>query len=227
MNNFYTYLYLRNKDSKHGKKGTPYNVGKGCGRRWYAKHHKGISVPKDRTYIKKWSHNISEAEAFKDEIFLIAFFGRIDKGTGCLLNRTDGGEGGSGHKGTMCRLGTHQTEEVKAIMSAAKKGKPFSEEHKANLSAACKRREQRKQKGYDYETHKKQIAARAKARYENNKERLQCHRQNNPEYYAVKNKQNYESHREQRLAYQSAYGKNHREELNAKRKVRMINKLSN
>lgn len=39
--------------------------------------------------------NLTEKEAFETEIALIAAIGRIDKGTGTLVNMTDGGEGQS------------------------------------------------------------------------------------------------------------------------------------
>jgi hypothetical protein len=42
------------------------------------------------------ARDISESEAFALETSLIAKHGRIDKGTGCLRNLTDGGEGPSG-----------------------------------------------------------------------------------------------------------------------------------
>jgi hypothetical protein len=41
--------------------------------------------------------NISEKEAFNLEQYYISFYGRRDKGTGTLVNLTDGGEGGLGH----------------------------------------------------------------------------------------------------------------------------------
>jgi hypothetical protein len=88
--NFYTYAYLRKRDN------TPYYVGKGNGRRAFVKHE-GISVPKDRSKIIFLKQNLTEEEAFKHEIYMISIFGRKDLGTGILLNRTNGGDGVSGH----------------------------------------------------------------------------------------------------------------------------------
>jgi hypothetical protein len=86
---YYTYAYLREDK-------TPYYVGKGKGRRVYLKHQKGISVPKDKSRIIFLKQNLTEEEAFKHEIYMIAVFGRKDLGMGILHNRTNGGEGTGG-----------------------------------------------------------------------------------------------------------------------------------
>jgi len=75
--------------------GTVKYVGKGTKRRAFeATNHRGLT-PKDKNLILLQEHP-SEADAFEAEIFLILYYGRIDKGTGCLRNLTDGGEGASG-----------------------------------------------------------------------------------------------------------------------------------
>ena len=89
-------MYLREKDSITGLTGTPYYIGKGFGNRAFAKHQKGISVPKDRTRIQFVYEHMKELVSFDLEINLIQLFGRIDLGTGCLRNRTAGGDGNSG-----------------------------------------------------------------------------------------------------------------------------------
>ena len=89
MKNFYTYAYLR-------EDGTPYYIGKGKGRRAYRKRHKGIKPPKNIAKILYLKQNLTEEEAFKHEIYMIAVFGRKDLGTGILHNKTNGGEGTSG-----------------------------------------------------------------------------------------------------------------------------------
>jgi len=51
MDIYYVYFYLRSKESKTAKAGTPYYVGKGKGNRCVEKHHKGIPVPKNKDKI--------------------------------------------------------------------------------------------------------------------------------------------------------------------------------
>ena len=88
-NRFYTYAYLREDK-------TPYYIGKGKGNRAYKKHRKGIGVPKDKSRIIFLKQNVTEEEAFRHEIYMIAVFGRKDLRTGILHNLTDGGDGASG-----------------------------------------------------------------------------------------------------------------------------------
>jgi hypothetical protein len=92
---FYTYAYLR-------EDGSPYYIGKGSGKRLTAKHNGrkrtviGLPSTEDRIIILK--NNLTEDDAFKHEKYMISVFGRKDLGTGILQNRTEGGEGASGHK---------------------------------------------------------------------------------------------------------------------------------
>ncbi len=81
---FYTYMWLR-------EDGTPYYVGKGMGRRAYRKG----SPPRVRILIEEHG---SELDALQAEKLLISIYGRKDRGTGCLRNRTNGGDGISGYQ---------------------------------------------------------------------------------------------------------------------------------
>ena len=85
---YYTYAYLREDK-------TPYYIGKGKGNRAYIRGKKDTKPPKDKSRIIFLKQNLTETEAFRHEIYMIAVFGRKDLGTGILHNRTDGGEGTS------------------------------------------------------------------------------------------------------------------------------------
>ncbi len=101
MSFFYTYIWLRTKD-KTFFAGTPRYVGKGTGYRAYQ------SMPGHRPPAREFiriQHWPDEATAYAYERYLIDFYGRIDLGTGCLRNKTDGGDAppkGSWRKGLAC-----------------------------------------------------------------------------------------------------------------------------
>ena len=148
---YYTYAYLREDK-------TPYYIGKGKGNREYKRSRNDIRPPKDKSRIIFLKQNLTEAEAFKHEIYMIAVFGRKDLGTGILRNRTDGGEGVSGrilsqesrrkiseaNKGNTNCLGKTHSEESKKKMSESQKGntkmlgKTHSEETKRKMSDSSK-----------------------------------------------------------------------------------------
>jgi hypothetical protein len=131
MNKFYVYKYIRSKNSKHGPAGSPYYIGKGCGKRaWSIKGHR-IKPPVNTDNIIFISTGISNEEALCLEKSLIKQYGRIDLGTGCLWNMTDGGDNPPGMKGK------HHSAKSKTKMRAAKLGKktgPHSAEWNANIS---------------------------------------------------------------------------------------------
>jgi len=86
---YYTYAYLREDR-------TPYYIGKGKENRAYKKGKSEVNPPKDKSRIIFLKQNLTEEEAFRHEIYMIALFGRKDLGTGILYNMTNGGEGVSG-----------------------------------------------------------------------------------------------------------------------------------
>ena len=120
---YYTYAYLREDR-------TPYYIGKGQGNRAYRRSKKCIKPPKDRSRIIYLKQNLTEEEAFKHEIYMIAVFGRIDLGTGILHNKTDGGEGVSGYL---------MKEEQKRTLSKIHGGKVLTTEHKRKISEGLKK----------------------------------------------------------------------------------------
>jgi len=121
---YYTYAYLR-------EDGTPYYIGKGENDRIYRKGKKKIKPPKDKSKIIFLKQNLTEEEAFKHEIYMIALFGRIDLVTGILRNKTNGGDGASGY---IC------SEETRKKISEVNKGRIFSEEHRKKISESLKGR---------------------------------------------------------------------------------------
>jgi hypothetical protein len=93
MNNYYTYAYLR-------EDGTPYYIGKGKGKRINNPHYRNNKTrirvplpPKERRI--KLKQNLTENQAYKHEMYMIAVFGRKDLETGILLNMDNGGKGGT------------------------------------------------------------------------------------------------------------------------------------
>jgi hypothetical protein len=120
--NYYTYAYLR-------EDGTPYYIGKGKGRRAYS-HCRAIPrPPEERILILK--RGLTEEEAFKHEVYMIAVFGRINKTTGILRNLSDGGEGPSGYV---------RSEEAKQKVADFHRGRKRSEKTRKLLSERAKNR---------------------------------------------------------------------------------------
>jgi len=126
----------------------PFYVGKGHGFRMY--YHltcKGKNYLKTRQIkrilnsglepkIIKLHDNLEEKKAFELEIEIIKKIGRIDKGTGCLTNLTDGGDG---HSGLI------QSDETKKKRAESRKKSTFyktmkSKEFSNKMSKVAKKR---------------------------------------------------------------------------------------
>jgi hypothetical protein len=118
---FYTYAWLR-------KDGTPYYIGKGKGNRaFYRAKQFFPKPPNERNRILLLKKNLTEEEAFKHEIYMIALYGRKDLGTGILHNRTNGGDGFSGW-----------SEEARGKMSKWKKEQKTDENFRAKMREISK-----------------------------------------------------------------------------------------
>lgn len=143
---FYVYAYLRNKDSSHGERLTPYYIGKGHGKRAFHAPGRRAPTPKDKSYIVFMEEGLTEKEAFALETYSIALYGRIDMNTGTLRNMTDGGEGGSGisdetrRRRGAARAGKLHSKESRQKMSLANKGRKLSEDRKRAISAQQRKR---------------------------------------------------------------------------------------
>lgn len=126
---YYIYAYLN-------EQGIPYYIGKGKGKRAWDKNHV-VSLPsKDRIIIME--SNLTNVGACALERRYIRWYGRKDKGTGILLNKTDGADGVSHgnipwNKGK--KIGPQSAEHI-AKRIAYVKGKPNVGVSKARLGVS-------------------------------------------------------------------------------------------
>jgi len=114
---FYVYAYIRSKDSKTSKAGTPYYIGKGD--RAVRRHGK-TPVP-NFNFIIICEENLTDVGSMAIERSLIRLWGRKDIGTGILLNRTDGGDGSSGRSEESRKLTSEANRKRKGIPLSKKR----------------------------------------------------------------------------------------------------------
>lgn len=137
---YYVYAYIRSKDSKTAKAGTPYYIGKGKNNRMFSKRH-SVPIPNNKQYIIVLESNLSDIGACALERRYIKWYGRVDNNTGILRNLTDGGDGTSGRihsietrkkiiKSNKTRTITLETRKK---MSNSKKGNIFAIDPHGNV----------------------------------------------------------------------------------------------
>lgn len=119
---YYVYAYLRTD-------GTPYYIGKGCGKRAWSKNHR-IGVPKNISYIIIMESNLSEIGALALERFYIKWYGKKDDGTGILRNLSDGGDVPPSQKGVK------RSDETRLKIKLVQTGRKQTEEHISNMVKA-------------------------------------------------------------------------------------------
>jgi hypothetical protein len=137
---------------------TPYYIGKGTKYRAFGRTRRGAKPPKDKSRILILKQNLTEEEAFKHEIYMIAVFGRKDLGTGILLNMTDGGEGVSGYKFS------EESKKEKSIKCTGRKTRPPTEETKEKIrKARLKQKDPRI--GTKHTEENKELFRRQKSKY--------------------------------------------------------------
>ncbi len=187
MNNFYIYVYLDPRKSGIYKYGEcefeyePFYIGKGKNGRsevisgrsdnFIEKIHAIKEIGLELIIIKLYK-NLNEEQSLELETKLINEIGRLELGTGTLINKTSGGQGISGLKHlkeTKIKIsekhkGKHLSEETKKKMSEKRNGLILSEKTKKKMS------ESRKGKNHPFfgkhlsEEHKSKISEKKKGK---------------------------------------------------------------
>jgi hypothetical protein len=141
---FYVYgHYIPNNEE-------PFYIGMGIKKRAYDRIKRSTwwkrYVEKHGLLIKILYENLSKEQAVDLEKELIKKYGRINIGTGILINLTDGGEGTIGvirsvetrQKLSKINLGKTHTEETKQKLSKINLGKTHTEETRNKISQSMK-----------------------------------------------------------------------------------------
>ena len=138
----FVYCYLRRSNRQ------PYYIGVASNHKRPTCRTHSCSVPADRGLIRVLRAGLGWAEACEWEKRYIAWYGRIDNGTGILRNRTDGGEGFQGivyteewrEKIKQSRQRIVHLPEYRAKQRQSHLGKPIGQAQRAKISEALKGR---------------------------------------------------------------------------------------
>jgi hypothetical protein len=145
-NNYVVYIHRKLSD------GSPFYVGAGSKKRPFIVTQRPkdwVDIVESAGYtIEIYKENLSKEESFELEIELISMFGRIDIGTGCLINKTDGGRKVVGlskgvlsirnKKMSIVSKGKVKSKEWREKISKSLTGKKASEETKEKMRRSNK-----------------------------------------------------------------------------------------
>ncbi len=122
------------------KDGKPYYIGKGSGNRAYSGKGRNCNTPTDVSRILILKRNLTEEEAFKHEIYMIAVFGKKCDGTGILRNVSDGGSAPPKICGDKHHMKTPEYRKRVSEKLTGRKLHPCSEENKRKLRELGRKR---------------------------------------------------------------------------------------
>ncbi len=142
-NKYVVYIHRKLSD------GTPFYVGAGSKKRPFIvtqRPKEWLEIVESVGHsIEIYKDGLSQKECFELEVELISMFGRIDLGTGCLINKTNGGRRVVGlskevlnirnNKMSISAKGKKKNKEWIAKISKSLTGKKASEETKAKMSS--------------------------------------------------------------------------------------------
>ena len=209
---YYVYAYLRQRDSKRARAGTPYYIGKGQGYRIHEKNGHPFLPKKERRI--KIAENLTEQDALDLEMKLIEEYGRIkyDEG-GILYNMSLGGEGYS----------IHRTEESR---EAARQAYLNSERGIATQKRARKRRVERMRADTEDGRMRRKKKSESDKRYRDNPKYREELMRKKREYYEKNREEICRKTREYRAtpegkAKKAAIDKRYREEVVKKDPVKL------